>query len=218
MRLLKIRTTQVPAEEEGRSIIRTELIVIVQCEFSDAHHAIYRDLNQIVATRLQLGAYVLDVRGCKYPDRTICSLPINIQQIKDRLRITVSIKNPIYIDTKCDRARTEDRKHTSKKLKGGYPVERITGKTDVPTYQETHGTQYILSTLNGPSGLLIGEKKSATVKSKSLKYKTNPPINVACRSTDMSNPRTSNGPSGLLIGERNINQSTIRRSKQRVFP
>ena len=73
MRLLKIRTTRVPAEEEGRSEIRTELMIIVQFELSDAHHAIYRDLNQIVATRLQQGAYVFDLRGCKYQDRTLCS-------------------------------------------------------------------------------------------------------------------------------------------------
>ena len=144
-------------------------MVNVQCELSDAHHAIYRDLNQIVATRLQLGAYVLDVRGCKYPERTICSLPINIQQIKDRLRVNLSIKNPIYIDIKSDIARTKDRHYISKKVKGGYPVERITGKADFPTYQETRGTQYILSTLNGPSGLLIGEKNSLTVASTIIK-------------------------------------------------
>ena len=48
-------------------------MIIVQCELSDAHHAIYRDLNQIVATILRLSAYVFDVRGCKYPDRTISS-------------------------------------------------------------------------------------------------------------------------------------------------
>ena len=30
----------------------------------------------------------------------------------------------------------------------------------MPTYQETRGTQSILSTLNGPSGLLIGERNS----------------------------------------------------------
>ena len=75
-KLFKIRTTQVPAEEEGR--------------------------NQIVATRLRLSAYVFDVIGCKYPDRTISSLPINIQQIKDKLRLNLSIKNPVYIDIQSD--------------------------------------------------------------------------------------------------------------------
>ena len=71
LNMFKIRTTQVPAEEEGRSIIRTELMILVQCKLSDAHHAIYRVLNQIVATRLRLSAYVFDVRGCKYPDRKL---------------------------------------------------------------------------------------------------------------------------------------------------
>ena len=63
LRLLKIRTAIVPAEEEDRSVVQTELMIIVQNELSDAHHEIYRDLNQIVATRLRLGAHVFDVRG-----------------------------------------------------------------------------------------------------------------------------------------------------------
>ena len=31
LKMFKIRTTQVPAEEEGRSIIRTELMIFIQC-------------------------------------------------------------------------------------------------------------------------------------------------------------------------------------------
>ena len=85
LKLFKIGPTQVAAEEDGRSILRTELMIIAQCKLSDAHHAIYRDLNQIVATRLRFSAYVFDVRGCKYPDRTVCNLPTNVQQIRDRL-------------------------------------------------------------------------------------------------------------------------------------
>ena len=46
-------------------------MIIVHSELSDAHHAIYRDLNQKIATRLRIGAYVFDMRGCKYPYRTI---------------------------------------------------------------------------------------------------------------------------------------------------
>ena len=38
-------------------------MIIVQCELSDAHNAIYRTLNQVVATKLRLGAYVFDMRG-----------------------------------------------------------------------------------------------------------------------------------------------------------
>ena len=61
------------------------------------------------------------------PNRTVSNLPINIQQILDRLQVNTSFKNPIYVDIKSDRARAEDRQHHSKRLKGGYPVERITG-------------------------------------------------------------------------------------------
>ena len=50
--MFKARLVRVPTEEEGRAIIRTELMIIVQCKISDAHHAIYRDLNQTVATKL----------------------------------------------------------------------------------------------------------------------------------------------------------------------
>ena len=83
MTMFKVRRVRVPTEEEGRAIIRTELMIIVQCKVSDAHHAIYRDLNQTVATKLRIGVYIFDIRGCKYLDRTLCSLPIDIQQIRD---------------------------------------------------------------------------------------------------------------------------------------
>ena len=214
LKMFKIRTTQVPAEEEGRSIIRTELMILIQCKLSDAHHAIYRELNQIVATRLRLSAYVFDLRGCKYPDRTVSGLPINIQQIRERLQVNLNIKNPVYIDIKADRARAEDRQHHSKRLKGGYPVERVTGKADVPTYQKTKSTQSILSTLNGPPGLLIGEGNKATV--------TLTPNNQSSKISQTSRsisknpqevraqeiPSTLNGPPGLLIGERNMKKSS----------
>ena len=98
LKSFKIRTTQVPAEEEGRSIIIAELMIFVQCKIGDAHHAIYRELNQIVATRLRLSAYVFDLRGCKYPDRTVSGLTINIQQIRERLQVNLNIKNHVYID------------------------------------------------------------------------------------------------------------------------
>ena len=65
---------------------------------SEAHHAIYRDFNQTVATKLRIGVYTFDTRGRKYPDRTMCSLPVDVQQIRDRLLVKTSILNPIYID------------------------------------------------------------------------------------------------------------------------
>ena len=55
LKLFKIRTVRVPTEEEGRPIIRTENMVILQCELSDAHHAIYRALNQTVSNKLRIG-------------------------------------------------------------------------------------------------------------------------------------------------------------------
>ena len=168
---------------------------IVHCELSDAHHAIYRELNQTVATRLRLSAYVFDMRGCKYRDRTVSSFPINIQQIRDRLQVNLSIKNPIYIDIKSDRARAEFRQHISKKL---------ISKADVPTYQETRETQSILSTLNEPSGLLIGEKNSSTGAPKILKannsYQPRSTTKISKFSRIANIPSTLNGPSGLLIG------------------
>ena len=38
--LFKVRKVRVQAEEEGRTIFRTELMIVVKCEISDAHHAI----------------------------------------------------------------------------------------------------------------------------------------------------------------------------------
>ena len=211
LKMFKIRTTQVPAEEEGRSIIRTELMIFVRCTLSDAHHAIYRELNQKVATRLRLSAYVFDLQGCKYPDRTVSGLPINIQQIRERLQVNPNMKNPVYIDIKADRARAEDRQHQSKRLKGGYPVEKITGKADLPSYQKTLATQSVLSTLSGPPGLLIGEKNGSVWKKKGSNYDQFSQLGSTNGSLQISNhpaiPSTLNGPSGLLIGEGN--KSTI---------
>ena len=96
-------------------------MIVVKCKISDAHHAIYRDLNQITSSKLRIGVYTFDTRGCKYPDRTMSSLPIDVQQIRDRLQVNRSILNPIYIDNKEDRSRNENRTHLLR-TKGGYPV------------------------------------------------------------------------------------------------
>ena len=71
------RRVQVRAEVEGRKIVRTEVMMIVQCQLVTAHQAIYRMLNQIAATRLRIGVYVFDHDGCQYPDRTMCYEPID---------------------------------------------------------------------------------------------------------------------------------------------
>ena len=57
--LFKARKVRVQAEEEGRTIFRTELMIVVKCEISDAHHAIYRDLNQVTSSKLRMGVYTL---------------------------------------------------------------------------------------------------------------------------------------------------------------
>ena len=129
--MFKARKVRVQAEEEGRTIFRTELMIVVKCEISDAHHAIYRDLNQITETKLHIGVYTFDTRGCKYSDRTMSSLPIDVQQICDRLQVNKSILDPIYIDNKEDRVRTENRTHLLR-TKGGYPVEKVVGIADIP--------------------------------------------------------------------------------------
>ena len=62
--LLKIRKIMVAAEESGRSIIRTVIMMQVRCEINDAH-AIYRILNLTVSNKLRLGVYVFDYDECK---------------------------------------------------------------------------------------------------------------------------------------------------------
>ena len=145
--LFKVRKVRVQAEEEGRTIFRTELMIVVKCEISDAHHAIYRDLNQTTATKLRIGVYTFDTRGWKYQDRTMSSFLIDVQQIRDRLQVNKSILNPIYTDNKEDRARPENRPHLIR-TKGGYPVERVIGIADLPVYDSLNRTQRILSTPN----------------------------------------------------------------------
>ena len=135
----------VEAEEEGRTIFRTELMIVVKCEISDAHHAIYRDLNQTTATKLHIGVYKFDTRGCKYPDRTMSGLPIDVQQIHDRLQVNKSILNPIYVDDKENRVRVENRPHLLR-TKDGYPVERVVGTAELPVYNSLNRVQRILRT------------------------------------------------------------------------
>ena len=58
------------------------------------------------------------------------SLPIDVQQIRDRLQVNKSILNPIYIDKKYDRVRTEHQPHLLR-TKGGYPVEKVVAIADL---------------------------------------------------------------------------------------
>ena len=134
--MFKVRKVRVPAEKDGRSIIRTELMIIVKCQISDDHHAVYRAFNQTVSKRLRIGVYTFDTRGCKYPDRTMSSLPVDVQQIRDHLQVNTSILNPIYIGDKEDRVRQENRSHRLR-AKGGYPVEKLVGIADLPAYNPT---------------------------------------------------------------------------------
>ena len=81
LNLFKIRQVLVRAEVKGRKVIRQEVMMTVQCQLVTAHQAIYRMLNQTVATRLRIGVYVFDHDGCQYPDRTMCYEPIDTRLI-----------------------------------------------------------------------------------------------------------------------------------------
>ena len=50
LNLFKIRRVPVKAMVDGNMITSIEVMIILQCEFCDAHQAIYRTLNQTVAT------------------------------------------------------------------------------------------------------------------------------------------------------------------------
>ena len=58
LNLFKVRRTSVKAVEQGQPITKTEIMILVQCEFNDSHKAIYSILNQTVATRQRVGVYV----------------------------------------------------------------------------------------------------------------------------------------------------------------
>ena len=66
--LIQNKQVKVPAEVKGRTIIRTKVMMLIQCKLNEAHH-VYRFLYQTVAKKLRLGMCVFDVDGCKYPDR-----------------------------------------------------------------------------------------------------------------------------------------------------
>ena len=156
LNLFKIRRVPVNAMVDGNMIIRMEVMIILQCEFCDAHQAIYRILNQTVATRLRIGVYVFDHDGCQYPDRTMCGEAIDTRLFANNAIVNKSILNPIFIDVKKDRARRESRNHLSK-VQEGYPVARILGTTDIPRYREMQKPSK-LSTRDKSPDLSLGEK------------------------------------------------------------
>ena len=209
LNLFKIRRVKVSAEEKGRAIIRTEIMMMVQCKLNDAHHAIYRLLNQKVSTRLRLSVYVFDVDGCKYPDRSY-RLPLDIQQIKNALRINTAIKNPVYIDVKEDREREEERQHV-KKVNGGYPIEKLVGTADTPIYRKFTTTKapVILSTRDEPYGSLLGERNEARNLSNPVNSMTHPKITTISKQTNASKASSSTPDprSRWLVGEKSNSSS-----------
>ena len=177
---------------DGNMIVRMEVMIILHCAFCDAHQAIYRTLNQTVATRLRIGVYVFDNDGCQYPDRTMCGEAIDTRLFANNARVNKSIMHPIFIDEKKDRARKESRNHLSK-VQGGYPVARILGTTDIPRYQELQKSSKP-SSRDEPSGLSLGERSQSK------------PLQVQRASTSVTNKpsklSTRDEPSGLSLGER----------------
>ena len=156
LNLFKIRRVPVNATVDGNLITRTEVMIILQAEFCDAHQAIYRTLNQTVATRLRIGVYVFDHDECQYPDRTMCGEAIDTKLFANNSSVNDSVLNPFFIDVKEDRMRTEYRTHISK-AQGGYPVARILGTTDIPRYRKMKKPSKP-STRDEPSGLSLGER------------------------------------------------------------
>ena len=162
-------------------------MIFVKFKISDAHHAIYRDLNQTTSTRLRIGVYTLDTRGCKYPDRTMSSLPVDVQQIWDRLHVNTSISNPIYIDDKEDRV-------------------KLVGIADLPAYNPTSKTQRILSTPERPPGPLLEEKDSSINTTKLGETNEMRPSVTSARESTAQIDRivlsTPEQPSGSLLEEK----------------
>ena len=165
LNLFKIRKVLVRTEFKGRKIIRPEVMLIAQCQLATAHQAIYRTLNQTVATRLRIGVYVFDHDGCQYPDRTMCHVPIDTRLFANNSRVNKLVLDPIFVDIKEDRARIEERQHVSK-IEGGYPVARLVGTTDIPRYREIPSTQSMHrpSTHDKPPGLSFGERTSISTQ------------------------------------------------------
>ena len=89
----------------------------------------------------------------------MCYEPIDTRLFANNSRVNKLILNPVFIDIKEDRARAEERQHVSK-IQGGYPVSRLVGTTEIPSYREivpvpsTHKP----STHDKPSGSSFGER------------------------------------------------------------
>ena len=74
----------------------------------------------------------------------------------NKLKVNKSVRNPIYIDVKEDRARNKGRRHVSR-VQGGYLVARLVGTADLPIYRKV---PLLLrpSTRDEPSGSMFVEK------------------------------------------------------------
>ena len=116
-------------------------------------------LNQTAATKLRVGVYIFDYDGCQYPDRTMCYEPLDTRLFANNARVNRSIMNPVFIDIKETRARTEGRQYVSK-IQGGYPVARLVGTTDIPRYRELTPPpkSTMPSTRDGPSDTSLAER------------------------------------------------------------
>ena len=164
--LIKIKKVCVNAEEEGRKIIQTELVIILRCTLVAAHKAIFRLLNQQGAAKLRLGVYVFDKEACVHPDRTMRSYPLDDAMMHQRFRHNRSIMVPILKDVKMNRARASNRRHKSN-ISGGYPMENLVGEFDIPSYSKaltsvTIPTTSNLRTREEPPGFSLGERGTAT--------------------------------------------------------
>ena len=212
LNLFKIRRTSVKTQDEGQTTAKTEIMILVQCEFNDAHQAIYRTLNQTVATRLRVGVYVFDHDGCQYPDGTMWGEPIDTRLFANNARVNKHVVNPVFIDIKGDRARIEGRAHLSK-VQAGYQVARLIGTTDIPRYREIFPTAKSskLSTRDEPSGLSLGERSQAKpiqLQQVSTTNRISRPTTLVMHDQSMSMPVNHSA----LVNDRNDKLSRTYRS------
>ena len=97
IQLFKVKEVSVSDTRNRTEPAKKMWMIIINLPEIKANHAIFKKFNQTRAYQMMINAYAFDLQGCKYPDETITRTPLNVRNMRVRVRQT---PNPVFIDFK----------------------------------------------------------------------------------------------------------------------
>ena len=97
IRLFKVKEVTDHHSQNGTETWNKMWMIIINCQEIKANHAIIKKFYQTRANHMMISAYAFDEQGCKYPDETITRTPLNVSNMRVRVR---QRPNPVLIDFK----------------------------------------------------------------------------------------------------------------------